>query len=475
MKQATTLFLGACVLLAAAHLPGARAEGVVTLKSGEKLPGSLDTLDSPYLKVRSSILSRPVDVKIEELDELVSSRPLEIPEQFSVIRLANGDEFYGTLKALDTESLQLQTAWGGLLTVNRKHVRHIGFDSQKAYLRNGTESLQGWKSSANNMLPECRNGYWIMRGSNNTDLQTSFSMPPRLHVQFSLYHTNTFRINLSLWRDSNSGSSVDLELSLEKAELSKNSSGLYRTIGKVKRNTERNWYADKSVKRSDVHFYADPEKGNYYLYVNGEQAARWEEVKGMDNVFENESGEDGEEEREAAKKHEFKPGNILAVSGYDGLNMAVFNLNVFDWNGALPHLVEEEDVISKYDGDASRDKALLVNGDVLRGAISLQENGAIRIKSDHYDVTIPTAKVRALDQKSQKEKKLPEDDSDTRVFLIDQSVLSLELETLRDGFMKGRSAALGKVRIPLESIRKVQFNLQNPELRKQRETPFQRK
>lgn len=475
MKQATTLFLGACVLLAAAHLPGARAEGVVTLKSGEKLPGSLDTLDSPYLKVRSSILSRPVDVKIEELDELVSSRPLEIPEQFSVIRLANGDEFYGTLKALDTESLQLQTAWGGLLTVNRKHVRHIGFDSQKAYLRNGTESLQGWKSSANNMLPECRNGYWIMRGSNNTDLQTSFSMPPRLHVQFSLYHTNTFRINLSLWQDSNSGSSVDLELSLEKAELSKNSSGLYRTIGKVKRNTERNWYADKSVKRSDVHFYADPEKGNYYLYVNGEQAARWEEVKGMDNVFENESGEDGEEEREAAKKHEFKPGNILAVSGYDGLNMAVFNLNVFDWNGTLPHLVEEEDVISKYDGDASRDKALLVNGDVLRGAISLQENGAIRIKSDHYDVTIPTAKVRALDQKSQKEKKLPEDDSDTRVFLTDQSVLSLELETLRDGFMKGRSAALGKVRIPLESIRKVQFNLQNPELRKQRETPFQRK
>lgn len=475
MKQATTLFLGACVLLAAAHLPGARAEGVVTLKSGEKLPGSLDTLDSPYLKVRSSILSRPVDVKIEELDELVSSRPLEIPEQFSVIRLANGDEFYGTLKALDTESLQLQTAWGGLLTVNRKHVRHIGFDSQKAYLRNGTESLQGWKSSANNMLPECRNGYWIMRGSNNTDLQTSFYMPPRLHVQFSLYHTNTFRINLSLWRDSNSGSSVDLELSLEKAELSKNSSGLYRTIGKVKRNTERNWYADKSVKRSDVHFYADPEKGNYYLYVNGEQTARWEEVKGMDNVFENESGEDEEEEQEAAKKHEFKPGNILAVSGYDGLNMAVFNLNVFDWNGALPHLVEEEDVISKYDGDAPRDKALLVNGDVLRGAISLQENGAIRIKSDHYDVTIPTAKVRALDQKSQEKKKLPEDDSDTRVFLTDQSVLSLELETLRDGFMEGRSAALGKVRIPLESIRKVQFNLQNPELRKQRETPFQRK
>ena len=73
MKQAITLFLGACALLAAVLPPGSRAEGVITLKSGEKLPGSLDTLDSPYLKVRSSILSKPVDVNLEELDELVSS------------------------------------------------------------------------------------------------------------------------------------------------------------------------------------------------------------------------------------------------------------------------------------------------------------------------------------------------------------------------------------------------------------------
>ena len=109
---------------------------------------------------------------------------------------------------------------------------------------------------------------------------------------------------------------------------------------------------------------------------------------------------------------------------------------------------------------------------MLRGAISLQEEGSIRIKSDHYDVTVPTARVRALDQKGHEEKDLPEDSSDTRVFLTDQSVLSLALETIRNGVMEGHSSAVGKVRIPLQSVRKVQFNLQNPELRKQRETPF---
>ena len=108
----------------------------------------------------------------------------------------------------------------------------------------------------------------------------------------------------------------------------------------------------------------------------------------------------------------------------------------------------------------------------LRCVYSNTDPALIRIKSDHYDVTVPTARVRALDQKGHEEKDLPEDSSDTRVFLTDQSVLSLALETIRNGVMEGRSSAVGKVRIPLQSVRKVQFNLQNPELRKQRETPF---
>ena len=58
MKQAITLFLGACALLAAVLPPGSRAEGVITLKSGEKLPGkrtaaaqlgvSINTVDEAY-------------------------------------------------------------------------------------------------------------------------------------------------------------------------------------------------------------------------------------------------------------------------------------------------------------------------------------------------------------------------------------------------------------------------------------------
>lgn len=471
MKQATTFLLSACFLLAAAHLPGVRADDVITFKSGEKFPGEPDTLEDRYLKVRSRILATPVDVKLEELDQLSSSRPLTVPEQFSFIKLANGDEFYGTLKGLDAECLQLETIWGGLVAINRNHVRHIGFDSQKTYIRNATESLQGWEPMGNSMLPECRNGYWIMRGANTTELQTTCPLPSKIHVQFSIYHTN-YKVMLSLWGDSDFQNRIFLDLSQEKVELSKYGSGAPRTIGRVKRTTERNWYNDKTVKRSDVHFYADREKGNYYLYVNGEQIARWEELRELENIVENEV-EDGEQEGgESPRPHEFKPGNRISLAGYDALNMAMCNLNVFGWNGAQPCLEKEQDTVSKYDQDAPKDRVLLVNGDVLRGDISLLEDGRIRIRSPHYDVTVPTARVRSLDQKGAEDKKIPEDHSDIRAFLTDQSIISLTMEGMRNGFLEGRSPAAGKIRIPLESVRKVLFNLQNPELRKQRETPF---
>lgn len=477
MKQAAVFLLSACALPAAVYSPCARAESTITLKSGESLPGQIGELQGRYLKIRSRILSRPADVKLEELDQAASSAPLSIPDQFSVIKLANGDELYGTLKALDAESLQLQTSWDGLVPVNRSHVRHIGFDTQQAYLRNATESLQGWTSTGNSMLPECRNGFWIMRGSNNTELQTRLDMPARLHVQFTIYHTNSFRINLFLWGDENSRNRIELAFSLEKAELNKVSSGHYRTIGRVKRQTPRNWYSDKEVKRSEVQFYADREKGNYYLYLNGEQVGRWEEGKGLENVFEDEADSDtenGNEEdgKEDAKTHEFKPGNFLAFRGYDGLDMALCHLNVLAWNGALPYPPDERDPVSKYSPETSRDKVLLVNGDILRGSISLQEDGRIRVKSEHYDVTVPTIKVRALNQEKQEEKKLPEDGSDIRVFLTDQSVVSMKLEAVRDGRLEGYAAALGKVSIPLTSLRRVQFNLQDPELQKRRKNPF---
>lgn len=48
----------------------------------------------------------------------------------------------------------------------------------------------------------------------------------------------------------------------------------------------------------------------------------------------------------------------------------------------------------------------------------------------------------------------------------------MKLEAVRDGRLEGYAAALGKVSIPLTSLRRVQFNLQDPELQKRRKNPF---
>lgn len=452
------------VLLIVIQLHGALAEDSIILKSGESLPGRIENLNHSYLRIYSYILAEPVDIKLTELDELTSSRPLNQPNQFSVIKLNNGDTFYGILKTLDSTHLQLQTTWNQSISVNKGYVYHIGFDSPKTYLSNATESLRGWKNTSGNMVPECRNGHWIWRGSNNTALETSFPMPPRLHIQLSLYHTNVFGFNISLWKDNDSEYNINLALSQEKIELTQQGQGQYKTLGRTRRQTSKNWYTDTHIKRSDIQFYADREKGNFYLYINGNLEAKWEGLKDLDKIFIDDSSSN--------EKYDFCPGNSLSLSGYDDRNMAVFNFNVFDWNGAVPQPLEETDIVSRYDLDSPKDKVLLINGDVLRGTISIKEDGSIRIKSSHYDVTVPTAKVKSLDQKSSKEEKQVENKADIRVYLTDQSIISLSLTNIQNRFLEGTSEALGNLKIPLNLIKRIQFNLNHPDLQKQRANPF---
>ena len=89
MKQAMTLFLCACALPTALLLPHARAEGVITLKSGEKLPGSMDTMNRPYLKVRSSIREAPRMVSAASPKAVFLDNPMATPASASASRAVN--------------------------------------------------------------------------------------------------------------------------------------------------------------------------------------------------------------------------------------------------------------------------------------------------------------------------------------------------------------------------------------------------
>ena len=188
-----------------------------------------------------------------ELDELVSSRPLEIPEQFSIIRLANGDEVYGTLKALDAENLQLQTAWGGLLQVDRKYVRHIGFDSQKptcATLRNPCRagSLQP-KARCPNAATDT--------GSCAAPIIRNCKLPSPCHPASMCSSPFTIPIRSGLILPSGRIPNPETASTWISPGKSGTFQEQFRPVPNAwqgERNTERNWYADKSVKRSDVHF-----------------------------------------------------------------------------------------------------------------------------------------------------------------------------------------------------------------------------
>lgn len=473
MKIAILSFALISQLLATGLAAGLSVEETITLKSGEKLPGQIQAFNPPYLTIRSNICTSPMEIKLTDVDRMDSPLPLSIPEQFSIIKLSNGDELYGTLKQLDKDNLIIQTPWGAVLPIQRSYVQHIGFDAQKAYLRNATQSLEGWTAEDNNMLPDCQNGYWIIRNTSYTTIQTKLDMPAKLHLQCTVYHTNNFKLGFNLWKSENDGNKINLSISTDRVELNLSyHNGNERNLGKINRNPNPNWYSDKSPKCSEINFYADRENHQYYLYINGEQIGKWNN-QDLQEFTDNEITTEQANQSSNQNSKPFTPGNIIALSCYDNKPMGVGNLNILAWNGALPVAQASQDVVTQYDNTSSPETVTLVNGDVLRGNITLQDDGGIRVQSPHYDVTVPTIKIRSLNQKNQPDDTVqPLEQGDMQVFLTDQSTLTLTLDSLKDGKLEGSSPATGKVSIPIEAVRKILFNLQHSDLKKQRELPF---
>ncbi len=450
-------------LLLTATIP-AGAEGVFTLKSGETLPGTPNAIQGQYMNIHSAILAQPIELDMKQLDKMEADLPLISSDNSSEITLANGDMLYGILKGLTDKQIKLETPWGGLLTLERQYIKHIGFSAGKLCHGNITSDLKGWAVSENSMLPELSKGGWFFRGGNNFELRKELQQEARQHVQFTIQRQATFRLVLSLWTGKSDSQLITLSMTNGNAQLSKRSNGRYQNLGATAR-TDRPLIENN---RFTVDYFADREKGNFYLLIDGKMVGKWENAYAnagnMDAIHEGDEARNEEQANEA-----FQPGNILRINNYSSKDMFLLNMNIFSWNGAYPILTAEPD--AKHHEGLPKDKVLLNNGDVLRGTISLTEDGNIRVQSKNYDVFVPSNRIRSLNQSKQNDNRsAPDINADMRLFLNDRSSLSLTLKQISDGKIVAHSPVTGNISVPLANIKQALFNLKDEELNKKRGT-----
>ncbi len=449
-------------LLLTAAVP-ADAEGVFTLKSGETLPGTPNAIQGQYMNIRSAILEHPVELDMKQLDKMEAELPTITPDSYSEITLSNGDMLYGTLKSLNDKQIKLETLWGGIITLERQYIKHIGFSSGKLYHDDITSNLKGWSVADNHIMPVLTEGSWLFRGGHNIELRKEMCQEPRMHVKFSVHRTATFRIMLSLWANKSNTHLINLSLTNSNANLSKRINGKYQNLGATTRSETA------LIENNDftVDYFADREKGNYYLFIDGKMVGKWENTHAIEGDLDAIAEDDDEVEQEQPEEG-FDAGHILRINSYSAKDMRISNMNIFSWNGAFPVLTAEPD--AKHHEGMPKDKVLLNNGDVLRGTISLTQDGSIHVQSKNYDLFIPADRIRSLNQSTPTDKQPPPAiDADTRLFLNDRSSLSLTLKLINDGKLEVHSPVTGNITVPLANIKQAVFNLKDAELNKKRD------
>ncbi len=433
-------------LMAALALP-AGAEGVITLKTGESLPGSPLSVQNRYLNVSSALLAEPIELDMNEIERLDSNVPIVVQDSYSVVKLSNGDIIYGTLKGLTDKQLKLETPWGGIITLNRLYVNHIGFNSSKLYQRDMTATLAGWAAPDARLNPEVRDGGWYLRGGNNIELIKEVEQPSRLHLQYTVERSSTFRILISLWSNKSNSHLVSLSLTNGNAQLSKRINGRFQNLGISGRNDATFIEGNKFT----VDFFADRDKGNFYLFVDGKQLGKWE------NAYAVAGDMDADQDQPDQPKEGFEPGNNFRINCYSSKDLSITNMNIFGWNGSPPVMDTEAD--GKHQENLPKDKVLLNNGDVLRGTISFTEDGTIHVQSNNYDVFVHPDRVRSLNQaKVAQAAEPPPINADTRLHLNDRSSLSVTLKSIADGNLILNSPVTGDVTVPLDNIIQLIFN-----------------
>lgn len=454
MKKFISICFATCFILPVS----AQDNGALHLTSGEKLPAYPTALNDNHLQIQSDYLNGHGEIPLKAVDQIIfDSTKLNIPEKYSIIELKNGDNIHGTLLDLSTEKAILQTPWEKELVIERPFVSYVGFEAPTSCYMDMTESLSGWNQENNFMLPQAKLGKFVFPNRSTCAIKRPLELPSRIHLQFTLQHTLSYSLEIHLWKnESKSPHRLVLSLSSTSLQVTSTKNGRYENIGRFRPEVKQNWYSDNNLIQSKIDFYADKDNGVFALAINGKRIGVWtHDLNNSDN----------------GSKTSFMPGNIFYLRGRDIQDMKLSNLNITEWNGSPPKDSMENDTLAPVDTDSKQDKVLLVNGDVLRGTLSLEKEGYVRVKSKHYDVRVPSHRVKELQQNYHSSDIANQSlNADIRLELADMSKISIRLLDINEDKIKAQLPCSKKeVFIPLKLVKKIIFNLNDAELKKLRD------
>ena len=420
---------------------------VLSFLDGSSLFGNLSSVNnSDQLQWNHKSSPSPIEFDYRAVDSILFNRVWEQNsselEGLVRIHLKNKDFLRCSLNEINDNHVTLSTNFQKNIKVDIKQIHRIEFlPASYRVLYDSSYNFGSWKKSNSKAWTEDQgNLVSVFSGSTGTTLPKIDA----LEVNFNAEWQRSFYLALRFFSDSDGGSygSEGYHLSFSNNRINLQSNR--KVNGRTLRETLGSKMVDSlvGIKTANFRITVHRQKKEFTIWVNGQEVGRWKDPK-----------------------EEFVPSNngILFINQGGNSFLKLKELSIAGWNGEYFPVV---------DGNAKKEITeqyiSFKNGDATEVKSTFFQNGILSIETTNGNFSVPQSKISSLhlsdisDQNKSMESKPIS--SEQLILRHSHGKLSLNLDSISKDSILGTHPFLGKVSIPVKSVKRLLCNLSIKEL-----------
>ncbi len=358
------------------------------------------------------------------------------------IVFANGDEFDGRLTKLTGQSVSVETAFGGELTIPRQHVASVYFSNYPGKLLfDGPQGDAGWTHGEMNAAQGVVRNQWFFHNgafvsTDASSIARDVKMPFESIIEFDLGWNGAYMLALGLYTDSLQPISLNqrdkepafqpfysLQMNTYSAMMMVvPKEGALRQLGSVSLNIPPG--------STNAHFTVLCSRTNKFvlLLVNGQPVHRWVDPEGWNGLG---------------------TGIRLVHQGAGAVRIS--NLQIFEWDGKSKPVP----VISNH---PQLDLVKLVDNQILSGKIMGCDGTNFTINASGRDITVQMNRVTEWRFATGAQIKTPVGPNDVRLHFHRRGRMTLQLVEWKEREVIVLSPPLGRVSFAPDAFGRINFN-----------------
>lgn len=390
----------------------------------------------------------------------------ERPDTLAQIKLqprfreSQSDTIFGVLHELTPESIQLETWYGGIITLKRSMVQSLKMINNNLGNFFGPSNINEWILSGGKGTWKFHNGALISRASGG--IGREMGLTDKSHISFDVTWKKSMRFHMLTYssdtKKDRPSAYYDLNLSsyMSLRTIGKSPKGARLLAGgrgqSIRLNSDNN--------RTHFDIFAQKKTGTFIIYMDGQRICLLQSNRAAPVDL----------------------GTGLTFIAEERSPIEISGITITPWNGtSLPNQInpinpikpdqkEEEDsddpdASEKSDEPQKSDeptqpphKIILNNGDEVPGTVGKVKDGTMIIETEYTPIHIPIKYIKSLtlSDAAEEPKKYT---GDIRAWFHQGGHITLELASIKDGKIKGRSQATGDVSFDLSAFNRIDFHI----------------